>query len=115
MYEKKDFDAVKMMRDIRKQLQEKYEKNPDNRKIDLEKIREKYLNTKNIRNLFGNRVPELRLVEIPELRFTNSPIRATSILPQTNRSFAANASQKPLQDDVFVLNELHNSKDSPNH
>jgi len=51
MYEKKDFDAVKMMRDIRKQLQEKYEKNPDNRKIDLEKIREKYLNTKNIRNL----------------------------------------------------------------
>ena len=51
MNEKKDFDAVKMMRDIRKQLQEKYEKNPDNRKIDLEKIREKYLNTKNIRNL----------------------------------------------------------------
>ena len=51
MYEKKDFDAVKMMRDIRKQLQEKYEKNPDNRKIDLEKIREKYMNTKNIRNL----------------------------------------------------------------
>ena len=51
MNEKKDFDAVKMMRDIRKQLQEKYEKNPDNRKIDLEKIREKYMNTKNIRNL----------------------------------------------------------------
>ena len=44
MNENKDFDAVKMMRDIRKQLQEEYEKNPEKRKINIERIREKYMN-----------------------------------------------------------------------
>ena len=46
MSDNKDFDAVKMMREIRKQLHEEYEKNPEKRKIDLERIREKYMKAK---------------------------------------------------------------------
>lgn len=37
----KKFDAVKMMRDIRNKLHKEYEKDPEKRKADLEKIREK--------------------------------------------------------------------------
>ena len=39
----KNFDAVKMMRDIRTQLHEKYEGHPDKRKQDLNSIRKKYM------------------------------------------------------------------------
>ena len=39
---KKKFDCVKMMRDIRKKLHEKYEKNPELREIELERIRKEY-------------------------------------------------------------------------
>lgn len=39
---KKDFDAVKMMREIREKLRIKYEKNPELRDKNLEKIRKKY-------------------------------------------------------------------------
>jgi len=38
----KEFDAVKMMRDIREKLSMKYWKHPENLKNDLEKIKEKY-------------------------------------------------------------------------
>jgi len=41
----KDFDAVKMMRDIRSQLHEEYERDPKKRKADLERIRKKYMKT----------------------------------------------------------------------
>lgn len=41
----KKFDAVKMMRDIRNILHEEYKKNPKKRKIDLERIRKKYINS----------------------------------------------------------------------
>lgn len=40
----KDFDAVKMMRDIRNKLREEYERNPEKRKADLERIRKNYKN-----------------------------------------------------------------------
>ena len=39
---KKDFDAVKMMRDIRAKLQKEYEKHPGLRKKRLAQIRKKY-------------------------------------------------------------------------
>lgn len=39
----KEFDAVKMMRDIRDKLHEEYEKNPEKRRADLERVREKYM------------------------------------------------------------------------
>lgn len=39
----KSFDAVKMMREIRSKLHKKYEKNPEKRKADLIRIREKYM------------------------------------------------------------------------
>jgi hypothetical protein len=39
---KKKFDAVKMMREIREKLSEKYWKNPEILKADLEAIRKKY-------------------------------------------------------------------------
>ena len=39
----KKFDAVKMMRDIRDKLHEEYEKNPEKREADLERIRKKYM------------------------------------------------------------------------
>ena len=38
----KKFDAVKMMRDIREKLSEKYWKHPDILKKEMEEIREKY-------------------------------------------------------------------------
>jgi hypothetical protein len=38
----KEFDAVKMMRDIRDKLHKEYAENPDKRENDLERIREKY-------------------------------------------------------------------------
>ena len=38
----KQFDAVKMMRDIREKLSEKYWKHPDILKQEMEAIREKY-------------------------------------------------------------------------
>lgn len=38
----KKFDAVKMMREIRGQLTERYLKNPEHEQADLEKIRRKY-------------------------------------------------------------------------
>ena len=40
--EKKEFDAVEMMRAIRKKLHEEYIKNPELRKVRLQKIRKKY-------------------------------------------------------------------------
>ena len=39
---KKKFDAVKMMRDIRGKLVEKYMKNPELQSKELEEIRKKY-------------------------------------------------------------------------
>ncbi len=39
----KKFDAVKMMREIRSKLHQKFEKNPEKRKQDLERIRRKYM------------------------------------------------------------------------
>jgi len=42
MKTKKDFDAVKMMRDIRKKHHEEYENNPELREKRLAKIRKKY-------------------------------------------------------------------------
>ena len=39
----KKFDAVRMMREIRDRLHEEYQKNPEKRKIDLERIRRKYM------------------------------------------------------------------------
>jgi hypothetical protein len=41
----KKFDAVRMMREIRDMLHEEYLKDPDKRKIDLERIRRKYIKT----------------------------------------------------------------------
>lgn len=41
----KEFDAVKMMRNIRNKLHKEYEKNPDKRKADLERIRNQYMKT----------------------------------------------------------------------
>lgn len=38
----KQFDAVKMMRDIREKLSEKYWKHPDILKQEMEAIRQKY-------------------------------------------------------------------------
>ena len=38
----KEFDAVKMMRDIREKLHETYKMHPEKKQKDLEKIREKY-------------------------------------------------------------------------
>jgi hypothetical protein len=38
----KEFDAVKMMRDIRDNLNKKYEKNPALREKNLQQIRKKY-------------------------------------------------------------------------
>ncbi|MCF8012277.1 MAG: hypothetical protein K9L56_13455 [Clostridiales bacterium] len=42
----KKFDAVKMMREIREKLHHEYEKNPEKRYKDLERIRKKYMNLK---------------------------------------------------------------------
>ncbi len=42
MSKNKKFDAVKMMRDIREKLSEKYWKHPDILKKEMEAIREKY-------------------------------------------------------------------------
>ncbi len=42
----KEFDAVKMMRDIRNQLHNEYEKDPDKRKRDLKSVRRKYMKRK---------------------------------------------------------------------
>jgi hypothetical protein len=42
----KRFDAVKMMRDIRDKLHQEYEKNPEKRQQDLEKVRNKYMHLK---------------------------------------------------------------------
>ena len=42
MKTKKDFDAVKMMRDIRNKHHEEYEKNPELREKRLAEIRKKY-------------------------------------------------------------------------
>lgn len=42
----KQFDAVKMMRDIRTQLHQEYENNPDKREQDLNSIRKKYMKRK---------------------------------------------------------------------
>lgn len=39
---KKDFDAVKMMRQIRSRLSKKYLQNPESFKKDMEKIKSKY-------------------------------------------------------------------------
>ena len=39
---KKDFDAVKMMRDIRNKHREEYEKNPELREKRLAEIRKRY-------------------------------------------------------------------------
>ncbi len=42
MKKNKQFDAVKMMRDIREKLSEKYWKHPDILKKEMETIRKKY-------------------------------------------------------------------------
>jgi len=42
MEQNKTFDAVKMMREIREKLSEKYWKHPDILKQEMQKIREKY-------------------------------------------------------------------------
>ncbi len=42
MKNKKPFDAVAMMREIRDKLSKKYLDNPESEKKDLEKIRKKY-------------------------------------------------------------------------
>jgi hypothetical protein len=39
----KKFDAVKMMRDIRELLHKEYDKNPEKRKADLERIHQQYM------------------------------------------------------------------------
>jgi len=44
----KKFDAVKMMRDIRDKLHQEYEKNPEKRKRDLERVRKKYMKLKSV-------------------------------------------------------------------
>ena len=48
MKNKKVFDAVKMMRDIRNKHHEEYEKNPESREKRLAEIRKKY--SKKIKN-----------------------------------------------------------------
>lgn len=40
---KKNFDAVKMMREIREKLSKRYWKNPDLLKKDMEVVRKKYM------------------------------------------------------------------------
>lgn len=42
MEQNKTFDAVKMMREIREKLSEKYWKHPEVLKLEMQKIREKY-------------------------------------------------------------------------
>lgn len=42
MEQNKDFDAVRMMREIREKLSEKYWKHPELLKQEMQKIREKY-------------------------------------------------------------------------
>ena len=42
MEQNKDFDAVKMMREIREKLSEKYWKHPEILKQEMQNIREKY-------------------------------------------------------------------------
>lgn len=42
MEKKKTFDAVKMMREIREKLSEKFWKHPDILKQEMQKIRDKY-------------------------------------------------------------------------
>jgi len=42
MKKEKDFDAVKMMRDIRDELSEQYNKDPETYMKELEKINKKY-------------------------------------------------------------------------
>jgi hypothetical protein len=42
----KKFDAVKMMRDIRDKLHQEYERNPQKRQEDLERVRKKYMKIK---------------------------------------------------------------------
>ena len=42
MKKNKDFDSVKMMREIREKLSEKYWEHPDILKKEMEAIREKY-------------------------------------------------------------------------
>jgi len=44
MKTRKEFDAVKMMRDIRTKHQQEYEKNPELRQKRLDAIRKKYKN-----------------------------------------------------------------------
>jgi len=44
----KKFDAVKMMREIRNKLHQEYEKNPEKRHQDLERIRMKYMKLKTV-------------------------------------------------------------------
>jgi len=44
MKAKKDFDAVKMMRDIREKRHKEYESNPELREKRLAEIRKKYAN-----------------------------------------------------------------------
>jgi hypothetical protein len=39
----KAYDAVKMMREIRDKLHREYVKNPEKRRLDLERIRKQYL------------------------------------------------------------------------
>jgi hypothetical protein len=46
----KKFDSVKMMRDIRDKLHQEYEKNPEKRKLDLERVRKKYMKLKSVVN-----------------------------------------------------------------
>jgi hypothetical protein len=46
----KKFDAVKMMRDIRNKLHQEYERNPNKRQMDLERVREKYMSIKTASN-----------------------------------------------------------------
>lgn len=38
----KDFDAVQMMREIRENIQKKYENAPEKREADLDAIKQKY-------------------------------------------------------------------------
>jgi hypothetical protein len=42
----KKFDAVKMMREIRTRLHQEYERNPQKRQDDLERVRNKYMKLK---------------------------------------------------------------------
>lgn len=39
----KEFDAVKMMRDIRNKLHQEYKNNPGKRTLDLERVRKKFM------------------------------------------------------------------------